>query len=397
MRQRLVISDVTQMPRGDEICVVGINDAGECVRPICAGGFKKIYRYHGSRLVIYPRAEVEFDFINDVPDPPHVEDKIFNPGSITYIGEYDDERWEDILIKTGFTSVQSIFEGKLTSGRFVLPGTNTRSIGTLKDAEINSLNIVYSDGIVKPRLLFTDGRNRDYNFPVSDIFIREICFNRVKIKSEDIEAVSASITESLKQARKVYVRIGLARPWAKDGESELRCYPQVTGIHIFKFHTDNDIVVQEDTTRITPVPDPSASRSNTHSFPDSHDASDVNGIRKAFETGGTESVKILETLANCINPITGEVLSDESPFNDATVRQALLLAVNTIKQDKQKRQQREQRKPANAGVAWDEDEDNRLMEEYNEKLSLKEIASLHGRTQPAINARLLKLGFLNFH
>ena len=232
MRQKLVITDVTQMPNPDEVCVVGLNEYGESVRPICEEGFKKIYCFKDHKLSIYPKSVVEIDILDARPEPPHCEDKYFDPHTIMFIRECQNDEWEQLLIKSGFPSIERIYYGYFVSLRYVLPGTGRRSIGTLTNVSVDELMIEKTRASVKPRLKFNDGAGRQYNLPVSDLIIRDRCYDRVKRNSEEITNVARDMTADLKSARKVYLRIGLARPWIGDYTSELRCYPQVTAIHI---------------------------------------------------------------------------------------------------------------------------------------------------------------------
>ncbi len=45
----------------------------------------------------------------------------------------------------------------------------------------------------------------------------------------------------------------------------------------------------------------------------------------------------------------------------------------------------------NIGSVWTQEEDAKLIEEYNSNISIEEMMSLHGRTRSAIERRILKL------
>ena len=50
------------------------------------------------------------------------------------------------------------------------------------------------------------------------------------------------------------------------------------------------------------------------------------------------------------------------------------------------------KQPANAGKPWTETEEDKLLDEFDSKMPLAEIAKEHGRTKGGIEARLVKLG-----
>ena len=52
------------------------------------------------------------------------------------------------------------------------------------------------------------------------------------------------------------------------------------------------------------------------------------------------------------------------------------------------------KQPANAGKPWTETEEDKLLDEFDSKMPLAEIAKEHGRTKGGIEARLVKLGRL---
>ena len=64
--------------------------------------------------------------------------------------------------------------------------------------------------------------------------------------------------------------------------------------------------------------------------------------------------------------------------------------VSTQAESKPSSQSKKQ--PANAGKPWTEMEENKLLDEFDSKMPLAEIAREHGRTKGGIEARLIKLG-----
>ena len=104
-----------------------------------------------------------------------------------------------------------------------------------------------------------------------------------------------------------------------------------------------------------------------------------------------ESKQLIEYLAKGIDPITGEVLPKESPYNNPDIIRALFLAVKALEY-LERREQRERSLPSLAGKPWSEGEDQGLIEEFDAGIKVAVIASKHQRTEEAINSCLAKLG-----
>lgn len=233
MRQVIVITDLTQMPAGDEVCVVGINEKGECIRPVCEGGFKKKYLYVGKSVVVRPRARIEFDLTEANIEPPHVEDRTFNPSSIIDHGLCNDDAWDNILRNSSYVRVEDIYDGFLQDRNWVKPGSGTRSIATLSQASIASVQLPEWNGKLRYKLSFRDITGNLFDCPVSDLAFRELNYKQVKRNNRPRYDVSSELTVILKNVKHIYLRLGLARPFKKSAADEPRCYLQVTGVHTF--------------------------------------------------------------------------------------------------------------------------------------------------------------------
>lgn len=98
--------------------------------------------------------------------------------------------------------------------------------------------------------------------------------------------------------------------------------------------------------------------------------------------------EIIRSLAEGVDPSTGEVLSGESVYNKPEVIRALytILEVTAPKPIQPMDPYR------NAGKPWTEMEDDKLRKEYAEKMKIADIAKEHGRTYKAIERRLEHLG-----
>ena len=95
--------------------------------------------------------------------------------------------------------------------------------------------------------------------------------------------------------------------------------------------------------------------------------------------------EIIRSLAEGVDPSTGEILPSESVYNRPDVIRALytMLEETTPKPLNHYR---------NAGKPWTEAEDDKLVAEFHAKMKIADIAKEHGRTYGAIESRLDHLG-----
>ena len=103
-----------------------------------------------------------------------------------------------------------------------------------------------------------------------------------------------------------------------------------------------------------------------------------------------DALKILEALADGVDPFTGEVFPDDSPYQNPRVIRALSVAVEAVKRMK-KTEGRKKDLPAKAGTPWSVDEDKRLVEEFEAGKSVGELAEKHERSMGAIQSRLVRI------
>jgi hypothetical protein len=103
------------------------------------------------------------------------------------------------------------------------------------------------------------------------------------------------------------------------------------------------------------------------------------------------ALPIVRALADGINPVTGELYPDHSPYAEPRALRALYSAVDLMQKEIE-RERRRERLPANFGKSWTVEEDGVLASEYDSGLALAEISRRHQRTQSSIRLRLEKLG-----
>ncbi len=107
----------------------------------------------------------------------------------------------------------------------------------------------------------------------------------------------------------------------------------------------------------------------------------------------SKSLRMVRCLAEGVDPTTGEVLSPDSPCQHPDVVRSRFAAAAALEKSEQ-RQSRARSLPENAGRPWNPEEDKRLCECYAGGKTIRELSRQHGRTQGAIQSRLIKLGQL---
>lgn len=100
---------------------------------------------------------------------------------------------------------------------------------------------------------------------------------------------------------------------------------------------------------------------------------------------------ILEALADGVNPFSGENLPHESIYQHAKVLRALQSGVAALRKQNEKQAKRA-KLPAQAGNPWTEEEEERLLNAFDDGATPKQLAKAHGRTLGAIQSRLTKKG-----
>lgn len=100
------------------------------------------------------------------------------------------------------------------------------------------------------------------------------------------------------------------------------------------------------------------------------------------------ALQIITALSDGIHPDTGDVLSNESCFNNPQVIRALFTAKESL-ENSLKIEKRKGELPKNARKP---EEDDELASRFDSGMGINEIIELHGRTKGSIMARLIRLG-----
>ena len=115
-----------------------------------------------------------------------------------------------------------------------------------------------------------------------------------------------------------------------------------------------------------------------------------------------EAKEIVRALADGVDPTTGEVLPQESPYNDPSVIRALFKVIESTRTAKKPTKTNEQRqqdnidseKPKNAGLPWTDELKAELASKYRSGVSIDEICKQYERTKGAIVSELTKQGLV---
>jgi hypothetical protein len=103
------------------------------------------------------------------------------------------------------------------------------------------------------------------------------------------------------------------------------------------------------------------------------------------------ALPIVRALADGVDPHTGTVFDNASPYSEPKTLRALFSAVELMEREVE-REKRRERLPANFGKPWTEGEDRQLIAEFDAGIIIPDLARKHARTHSSIRLRLEKLG-----
>ncbi len=113
--------------------------------------------------------------------------------------------------------------------------------------------------------------------------------------------------------------------------------------------------------------------------------------------------EIVISLANGIDPITGEVFPDDSPYNHPTVIRSLFTIVSNVRFPKKEGKKSIEEKqsqnlsegnPKNAGIAWTEELKQEVRKLFECGKSITELAEYFERTEGGIRSELVHQGLI---
>jgi len=104
-----------------------------------------------------------------------------------------------------------------------------------------------------------------------------------------------------------------------------------------------------------------------------------------------KALGMLTSLADGIDPVTGEVFSADSPYQNPDVVRALFVAISAL-QARIATVERSSTLPDNAGKAWSAAEEQLLIQSFDAGMTETDLAKAHERTKGSIRSRLIRLG-----
>jgi hypothetical protein len=107
-----------------------------------------------------------------------------------------------------------------------------------------------------------------------------------------------------------------------------------------------------------------------------------------------QALEVVRSLANGVDPESGEVFPPESAYQRPQVVRALYEAAAALERIERFERRRAQM-PAKTGEPWSEEEDRKLLAAFDAGRALQELATAHERRMGAVRARLLKYGRIN--
>jgi hypothetical protein len=99
--------------------------------------------------------------------------------------------------------------------------------------------------------------------------------------------------------------------------------------------------------------------------------------------------EIISTLAEGVDPTTGEILPDNSVCNKGEIVRAFYAILNHLDEKKPKKNL-----PANAGKPWPKEDEELLITLYRSGTCKRDICKTLQRTESGIAARLVHLGVI---
>ena len=106
-----------------------------------------------------------------------------------------------------------------------------------------------------------------------------------------------------------------------------------------------------------------------------------------------EAVKTVRALADGVDPVTGEIFAEDSPYQRPQVVRALTVALQKMEGSQQVPAATQP--PGSSvpfGTPWTDEEDERLCQAFYASVPFELMASAHRRSRQAIYSRLVELG-----
>jgi hypothetical protein len=111
---------------------------------------------------------------------------------------------------------------------------------------------------------------------------------------------------------------------------------------------------------------------------------------------------IVKTLAQGVDPNTGEVFAPDSPYNEPKIIRALFTVHDFVRQARKPRMSADEKRqenldlgrPRNYGLPWADDARSQVATGFEDGKTIEELAATLERTRGAIRAELIRQGLV---
>ena len=158
------------------------------------GGVRRHHLFRDGRVVVFPRAKVQLDLSRAPIALPHTEDSKAAADSVAAVGRCREDEWEKVLKNTSFPDVAAVFKGFVEGGRRALPGTGSRSRGTIENVRVQRVTIDNSYGRQQFRMDFADDSGQTYRrFPINDLAFRSALQANIEALGDERKAEKVAL------------------------------------------------------------------------------------------------------------------------------------------------------------------------------------------------------------
>lgn len=218
----ITITDVTRFKRQDFVCVAGINEFGECIRPIHYFSVADCKQYN-----IFPGSIIEGNFY-PIPniEKPHIED--CTREKIDFVRYSTIKEFYYLLHNICFSSVEDGFNVNLSYDTKCIPDQSKPQISLITVCvDPKCIQITRSDYRDKPlKVNFTDNSLKSFRYmPFTDKYLYNKIFNG------NIDTNIYNINNFIQNQKIIMLRLGLSR--MHNVKDRYGYWIQVNGIHTF--------------------------------------------------------------------------------------------------------------------------------------------------------------------
>jgi hypothetical protein len=237
MEALMLVTDVTRMQQ-NRVCVAGYLEGDLPIRPVVpyAGLDESWLDGEDGTVIIRPWNAVKLKLFHTKPEPPHTEDVVIDEAYRRLCGTLPVKRRSAFLQRILDPSVEDIFGATIHTepGHFVLAGEGSRSLGTVRAANIREVTYAPRNHGWDYRLAFNDASGAPYRLAVTDLSFRSFLDYLHVQEGMSTREVADFIFKCLRNSE-VFLRIGLARAWVEYPE---HCHLQITGVYSFPDYLD---------------------------------------------------------------------------------------------------------------------------------------------------------------